>query len=155
VGSLGCGFLLPEIVLRHEPRLCFVECTSADMGGATPAWVMAEAVDGIVGRLLEAGTDVCLLHMPRAAREAGGAAVLALYERVAEHYAVPSIDVGQLVAAAPPPTSRPGAPAAIAIPLRGPAPVSSSSASWFDSFRRSPCRDFSQDDPCNQLLSAS
>lgn len=98
VGSLGCGFLLPEMVLRHRPSLCFVECTSADMGGATPLGAVGPAIDGIVGRLLDAGVSVCLLHMPRATEAGIASAVLEAYEQVARYYGVPSIDVGALVA---------------------------------------------------------
>lgn len=99
VGSLGCGFLLPDLVLRHRPSLCFVECTTADMGGATPIRAVGPALDGIVGRLLDAGVAACLLHMPRAAAAGIAPGVLEAYERVADHYGVPSIDVGRLVAA--------------------------------------------------------
>lgn len=99
VGSLGCGFLLPELVLRHGPQLCFVECTTADMGGATPIAAVGPAIDGIVGRLLDAGVSVCLLHMPRAAAAGIDPRVLPVYEQVADHYGVSSIDVGRLLTA--------------------------------------------------------
>ncbi len=99
VGSLGCGFLLPEMVLRHRPSVCVVECTSADMGGATPIWAVGPAIDGIVGRLSDTGVSVCLLHMPRATEAGIAPGVLEAYEQVAHHYGVLSIDAGMLVAA--------------------------------------------------------
>jgi hypothetical protein len=97
VGSLACAFLIDELVLRHRPALCFVECSAADTGRATPHDAVGPSVEGIIRQLLTAGTRVVLLHLFRRADMAiEKEKILGIYESLAEHYGIPSIHLDRL-----------------------------------------------------------
>lgn len=97
VGSLACAFLVDDLVLRHRPELCFVECSAADTGGTTPSDAIGPSVEGIIRQLLSAGTRVVLLHLFRREEMAiGKGKILGLYESLADHYGVPSIHPDKL-----------------------------------------------------------
>jgi lysophospholipase L1-like esterase len=100
-GAMGTLFTLPELVLRHAPQLCFVECSVGDIGTRPPEQSIGPVVEGIVRRLGAAGTAVCLLHLYRDDSAMGDAnPVVRAYERVADHYGIPSIDIGATLARA-------------------------------------------------------
>lgn len=100
VGSLACAFLMDDFVLPARPALCFVECTTGDLGGATSPGDLAAAVEGIILKLADAGCQACLFHLFRRDQSfAIPGDVLLAYERVAEHHGVPSIHLYRHVAA--------------------------------------------------------
>jgi hypothetical protein len=98
MGSITGVFLMDDLVLAHDPDLCFVEYTTSDAAGTTPPEHLGPALEGIVCKLRDAGCLACFLHLYRSDHDLGGASpVLETYERVAEHHGVPSVDVGVVV----------------------------------------------------------
>ena len=92
IGSLATCFLVPDLVLRHKPDICFVECATADIGGSTPLWQTGAAVEGILRQLLAAKIKVCVLNISRSADILNDPAkVIPVYEKVAAYYRIPSI----------------------------------------------------------------
>jgi len=101
-GSIGSLYTLPELVLRHRPDLCFIECTTGDVGiGAAPDTV-GPIVEGMIRQLTAIGCACCVLHLYRHdAAFADDVPLIAAYERVAAHYGVPSINIGRVFAGLP------------------------------------------------------
>lgn len=98
VGSLACVFLMDDFVLPSRPALCFVECTTGDLGGATAVDEIGPALEGILLKLRDIDCSACLLHLYRrdcSFREPHP--VVEAYERVAERYGVPSINLARHV----------------------------------------------------------
>lgn len=97
VGSLAVAGLLDYLVLRHEPDVCFVECSLADAGGATPWHRIALAVESILGDLQRAGVAPIVVHLPRS--DVPGSAqqsVVEVYDSIATERGVPQIDLRHL-----------------------------------------------------------
>lgn len=98
MGSITGVFLMDRLVLPHSPDLCFVEYTTSDSAGTTPLEHLGPALEGIVCKLRDAGSEVCFLHLYRGDCDLGGAGpVVDVYEQVADHYGVPSINVAAYV----------------------------------------------------------
>jgi hypothetical protein len=94
MGSIAGVVLMDRLVLPHRPDLCFVEYTTSDVDGRTPLEHLGAVLEGIVGKLRGAGCEPCFLHLFRSdGAVAPGQPVYDVYERVAEHHGVPSIDV--------------------------------------------------------------
>lgn len=94
VGSLAVSGLIDYLVLRHAPRICFVECSLADAGGATPLHLIGTAVRSILTDLLSVGVTPVVLHLPRADVTAEAhEAVVTIYDNVARDFEVPRVDV--------------------------------------------------------------
>jgi len=94
VGSLACACLLDLLVLRHRPDLCLIECSAADMRGATPAAQIGPSFETIVRELLLAAVEPVLLHLPwRRSEPAQRASTLAAYQCVADHYAISNVSL--------------------------------------------------------------
>ena len=94
VGSLACAFFINDFVVRHKPDICFVECTTADNGGATPLHLIGPAVEGIIKQLLSNNISVCLLNLYRNKDlYYSFDEVFSIYERIADHYKIPSINI--------------------------------------------------------------
>lgn len=94
VGSLACAGLLDYLILRHDPDICFVECSLADAQGATARELVAVALTSIIEDLQERGIIPILLHMPRFDETRIDPSVVdETYRRIAEEYGVLSIDV--------------------------------------------------------------
>ena len=94
VGSLACACLLDLLVLRHRPDLCLIECSAADMRGATPAAQIGPSFETIVRELLLAAVEPVLLHLPwRCSEPAQRASTLTAYQCVADHYAISSVSL--------------------------------------------------------------
>jgi glycosyltransferase involved in cell wall biosynthesis len=91
IGSVGGLFLMDHLVLRHRPRICFIEYATADAERYTPAPLVGPVVEEIVLRLREAECEPCFLLFPRADQSAAG---LDAYVEVAGHHGVAWIDVG-------------------------------------------------------------
>ena len=88
-------FTMDREILALEPDFCFIEYSSADMG---KGYSTIQAVEGMVKKLLAANCQVCLLYMYKRGFEFNGSdPVLAEYEKVAEFYGIPSINVGKHV----------------------------------------------------------
>jgi len=99
VGSVSAVFLMDALVLAHAPALCFVEYTTGDWGGRSSAKDIGPAVEGIVRKLVAHGIDACLLHLWRGDRVCDWPdPVIDTYERIADHYGVPSILAGRVIA---------------------------------------------------------
>jgi hypothetical protein len=92
-GSITGVFLMDDLVLAHRPDLAFVEYASSDVAGTTPRAQLAPVLEGIVGKLRDAGCEVCFLYLHRSDVDLGTSEVVAAYEDVADHHAVPSINV--------------------------------------------------------------
>ncbi len=97
VGSLAMAGLLDYLVLRHSPRICFVECSLADAGGATPMPRVALGVESILGDLTHAGITPVILHLPRTDIPADvHQSVIDIYDDIARTQGVLRIDVRHL-----------------------------------------------------------
>jgi hypothetical protein len=98
IGSLASCFLIEDFVLRNQPDLCFVECTVADIGYATPPQYLKSAIEGIIQKLSSLPSKICFLHLysnhtsPERADE-----VISAYEEVIEYYKIPSINVREKI----------------------------------------------------------
>jgi hypothetical protein len=98
IGSLACSFLVDDFVLRHNPDMCFVECATADIGGATPLQYIGPAVEGIISQLLSNNIKVCLIHLYRHKDDfLVTEKIIGLYEQVAKHYKIPSLNIHEAI----------------------------------------------------------
>lgn len=97
VGSLACNFMSNQLVLDRNPQICFVECTAADMGGATPLEFIGGAVEGLVRKLLNQNIFVIFLYLFRSSLVHNAQTVLSIYEPIARHYKIPSIHVDDYI----------------------------------------------------------
>ena len=94
VGSLACACLLDLLVQRHQPDLCLIECSAADMLGATSPAQIGPSLETIVRELLTAAVEPVLLHLPwRRSKPAQRTSTLAAYQRVADHYGICSVSL--------------------------------------------------------------
>lgn len=94
VGSLAIAGLVDYLVLRHAPRICFVECSLADAGGATPLHLIGTSVRSILADLVSVGITPVVLHLPRADISAEAhETVVTIYDHMARDLEVPTIDV--------------------------------------------------------------
>jgi hypothetical protein len=98
IGSLATCFLIEDFVLRHQPDFCFVECTVADIGYATPTQYLKPALEGIIQKLISSSTKICFLHLynthtlPERSDE-----IILNYEKVLDYYRIPSINVREKI----------------------------------------------------------
>lgn len=97
VGSITAVFTMEKLALQHAPDFCFVEYATGDMGDKTPPEEVAPAVEGMVRKLQRAGCATVFLYLYRRDKVFDGTnAVVNDYERVAEGYGVPSLNVGRV-----------------------------------------------------------
>lgn len=100
IGSLASCFLIEDFVLRHQPDLCFVECTVADIGYATPSQYIKPAVEGIIQKLIASYSQICFLHLYNTHTSANRAdEIIEDYEEVLADYKIPSINVREIICA--------------------------------------------------------
>jgi hypothetical protein len=92
-GAITGVFLMDDLVLAHQPDLAFVEYATSDLAGTTPLPELAPALEGIVGKLRDAGCEPCFLYLHRSDVDLAASEVVAAYEDVAEYHAVVSISV--------------------------------------------------------------
>ncbi|HEY4348941.1 MAG TPA: SGNH/GDSL hydrolase family protein, partial [Gaiellaceae bacterium] len=100
-GSITGVFLMDELVLPRSPDIAFVEYTTSDAAGTTPPVHLETVLDGMFGKLVDAGCLPCVLHLYR--RDHGLDAthpLVQIYARAARRYGVPSINVATYFAAA-------------------------------------------------------
>lgn len=94
VGSLACACLLDLLVLRHQPDLCLIECSAADMLGATSPGQIGPSLETIVRELLAAAVEPVLLHLPwRRSEPAQRESTFGTYLLVADHYGICSVSL--------------------------------------------------------------
>jgi hypothetical protein len=98
MGSMGCLFTLDSFVLNRKPDLCFIECTTGDSGSRPPLEIIGPVIEGLVRKLSAIGCQCCILHAYRADRTVEDfQPIIDRYERVADHYGIPSIHLGRAV----------------------------------------------------------
>jgi hypothetical protein len=98
VGSVSMAFLMDQLVIAHRPALCFIECTTGDIDGRTPVDDAPRAIEGVLRKLAAIDCAACILHLyQREQSRQTSHPILAGYERVADHYGVPSIDAGHRI----------------------------------------------------------
>lgn len=104
IGGLGClsgVFLMDGLLAARRPDLCFVEFSTADRAGYTPLDRIGAAAEGILRKLIAQSVQPVILHLYRR-ESATFPSVAAEWERVAEHYGVPTIDLESSWSAAAP-----------------------------------------------------
>jgi len=98
IGSLASCFLMDDFVLRHNPDLCFVECTVADIGYATPKHYLEQAIKGIIHKLIASDTQFCFLHLFNTHTPSERIAeVIEIYEEIIDHYDISSINIASKI----------------------------------------------------------
>jgi acyl-CoA thioesterase I len=98
VGSISGVFMMDQQVLGQDPDFCLIEYASGDMSGQTPQDELGPVVEGMVRKLISANCAVAFLYLYRTDEDfADTNRVIAVYERVATHYRVPSINVGRVI----------------------------------------------------------
>jgi hypothetical protein len=101
-GSMACLYTLANRVLRHAPGLCFIDCSVGDVGVRAAPATVGPMVEAIIRRLHAIGCAGCILHFHRTdAALTDDHPVIAAYERVADHWGVPSLNLAALFAALP------------------------------------------------------
>jgi len=96
-GSIGCLYTLADFVLKHSPDICFIECSTGDKGIEAPTERIGPVLEGIVRQLLKHRCALCNLHLYRRDQSFDSSnPIIDAYERLLEHYGVPSINVGRL-----------------------------------------------------------
>jgi hypothetical protein len=94
VGSIGSVCTMDDLVIRHSPALCFIECMTGDMGIGLHADT-GPALEGMLKKLAMIGCAACFLNLPRRGADFScDNSAVALYARVATHYGTASIDLG-------------------------------------------------------------
>lgn len=98
IGSLASCFLIEDFVLRHQPDFCFVECTVADIGYATPHQYLKPALEGIIQKLSSLSTKICFLHLFNTHTvHLRSDEIIWEYEEVLNYYKIPSINVREKI----------------------------------------------------------
>jgi GDSL-like lipase/acylhydrolase family protein len=95
VGVVSAAFLTDDLVTSHDPDLCLIEYTAAELVTHTPLERIEAALGGIVAKLQDRDIQPCFLHLPRRRWTARADDVLASFERVADRHGSPSIDLIQ------------------------------------------------------------
>jgi hypothetical protein len=94
IGSIGSVCTADDLVVRHKPALCFIECMTGDMGVGLHADT-GPALEGIVRKLAAIDCAACFLNLPRRDEDfSRNNPIVRLYADVAEHYGTPSINLG-------------------------------------------------------------
>ncbi len=93
VGSLASVCMMDRLVLRHAPRLCFIECYTGDVGDRHHA-LSGVAIEAMLIKLREIEAHPVILLLPRKDVESDAARALApLHRSVAAHHGAPVIDL--------------------------------------------------------------
>lgn len=96
VGSFASAFFVDDFVLRHKPDICFVECTVADIEGATPTHYITDSIHGIIKKLQSQKIVICFLYLFNSSKSTKKCnQVISLYENVLSQYGIPSINIYQ------------------------------------------------------------
>lgn len=98
VGSASGAFFLDQEICGHDPDLVFVEYAINDSYDfLTPPALRLAFIEGIVRsiRTRHPACDICFVYMHHILRGPEIARVVEDFERVAEHYGIPSIHAGR------------------------------------------------------------
>jgi hypothetical protein len=96
VGSLASAFFVNDFVLRHRPDICFVECTVADIEGATPTHFIPDSIHGIIKKLKSQNIIICFLHLFNSNKSSIKVNhIISMYDGILAQYGVPSINIYQ------------------------------------------------------------
>lgn len=98
VGSASGAFFVGDEICAHDPDLVFVEYAINDSYPfLTPSTLRLESIEGIVRsiRSRNPNCDICFVYMHHVDRGAEIREVVRAYEKVADHYGLPSIHVGR------------------------------------------------------------
>lgn len=98
VGSASGAFFIDQEICGHNPDLVFVEYAINDSYDfLTPPALRLEFIEGIVRRIKtrHPACDICFVYMHHILRGPEIARVVDDYERVAEHYGIPSVHAGR------------------------------------------------------------
>jgi hypothetical protein len=93
VDVISAVFLADEFVVQRRPDLCLIEFTSTVPIRDSTLADAERAMEGMIGKLVAAGIQPCLLHLGRREWRTEHAEQLAAFERVAGRHQVPSIDL--------------------------------------------------------------
>lgn len=89
-------FLMDDTVIQYKPDLCFIEYSTVDMSWNSPE--VSYAIEGMVRKLKAIDCQICFLYLYRQDREFNASnSVISMYERIAEFYNIPSINVGKYI----------------------------------------------------------
>lgn len=98
VGSATGAFLIGDAIAGNDPDLIFVEYAINDsFDFLTPPDLRTQFVEGILHNIWtqHPNCDICLIYMHHIQRGDRIRKVVEEYERIADHYGIPSIHVGQ------------------------------------------------------------
>lgn len=98
VGSASGAFFLDQEICGHDPDLVFVEYAINDSYDfLTPPALRLAFIEGIVRSIKtrHPACDICFVYMHHILRGSEIASVVDDYERIAEHYGIPSIHAGR------------------------------------------------------------
>lgn len=98
VGSASGAFFLDQEICGHDPDLVFVEYAINDSYDfLTPPALRLEFIEGIVRsiKVRHPACDICFVYMHHILRGPEIARAVDDYERIAEHYGIPSIHAGR------------------------------------------------------------
>lgn len=93
ISSNAAVFTMDRDVIKHKPNLCFIEYSSADMGKGYPIGL---AVEGMVKKLIAIDCQICFIYSYKQGQKFDDSdPILSEYEKIAEFYGIPSINVGK------------------------------------------------------------
>jgi hypothetical protein len=93
VGSVASACTMDDMVIRHRPRLCFIETLTGDMGVGVHTDT-GPALEGMVHKLGAIGASACFLHLPRQGADFSDANPVArTHFALAAHYRIPIVDL--------------------------------------------------------------
>lgn len=99
VGSASGAFFVQEEICGKDPDIVFVEYAINDsFAFITPPVIIRQAIEGIV-RSIKAKhprCDICFIYTTHTSRRSEIQAVLHIYEQIADHYGIPSINIGEI-----------------------------------------------------------
>ncbi|MEL6929632.1 MAG: tetratricopeptide repeat protein, partial [Cyanobacteria bacterium J06600_6] len=96
ITSSAAVFTMERDLIPYQPDLCLIEYSSTDMG---KGYDVTRALEGMVKKLMQTGCQICFLYMYKQGCDfSGNDPVLIEYEKVAEFYGIPSINVGKHLA---------------------------------------------------------
>lgn len=98
VGSASGAFFVDQEICGYDPNLVFVEYAINDSDDfLTPPALRLEFVEGIVRsiKMRHPACDICFVYMHHVLRGAEISRAVEDFERVAEHYGIPSIHAGR------------------------------------------------------------
>ena len=98
IASSAAAFTMDDEVIAQQPDLCFIEYATTDMGRNHE---IGTAVEGMVRKLKAINCSVCFLYLYKQGEKFDYTnTTITEYEKIADFYKIPSINVGQFLEAA-------------------------------------------------------